>query len=53
MVQFRNRSALRGAEQLLINAMASVETQTGSGIGARRASPPTSTASMPSCWCRA
>ncbi len=33
-VTFRNRSALRGAEQLLINALASTETQTGGGNGA-------------------
>lgn len=33
-VTFRNRSALRGAEQLLINAIASTETQTGGGNGA-------------------
>ena len=32
-VSFRNRSALRGGEQLLINAVASTETQTGSGTG--------------------
>ncbi|WP_201986642.1 translocation and assembly module lipoprotein TamL [Hymenobacter rubidus] len=32
-VSFRNRSALRGGEQLLINAVASTETQTGSGSG--------------------
>ena len=33
-VTFRNRSALRGAEQLLINGIASTETQTGGGNGA-------------------
>ncbi|MDQ2773148.1 MAG: BamA/TamA family outer membrane protein, partial [Bacteroidota bacterium] len=33
-VTFRNRSALRGAEQLLINGIASTETQTGNGNGA-------------------
>ena len=33
-VTYRNRSALRGAEQLLINAIASTETQTGNGNGA-------------------
>ncbi len=33
-VQFRNRSALRGAEQLLINAVASTETQTRAPQGA-------------------
>ncbi|WP_457070950.1 translocation and assembly module lipoprotein TamL [Hymenobacter sp. UYAg731] len=32
-VSFRNRSALRGGEQLIINAVASTETQTGSGSG--------------------
>ncbi|WP_460609512.1 translocation and assembly module lipoprotein TamL [Hymenobacter terrigena] len=32
-VSFRNRSALRGGEQLLVNAVASTETQTGSGSG--------------------
>ena len=32
-VSFRNRSALRGGEQLLLNAVASTETQTGSGTG--------------------
>ena len=32
-VSFRNRSALRGGEQLLINAIASTETQSGSGTG--------------------
>lgn len=31
IVAFRNRSALRGGEQLLINATASTETQTGGG----------------------
>lgn len=30
-VSFRNRSALRGAEQLIVNATASVETQTRAG----------------------
>jgi hypothetical protein len=33
-VSFRNRSALRGAEQLIVNAVASTETQTGNGNGA-------------------
>ncbi|MGI4761078.1 MAG: BamA/TamA family outer membrane protein [Janthinobacterium lividum] len=33
-VQFRNRSALRGAEQLLINAVASTETSTRAPAGA-------------------
>jgi len=33
-VQFRNRSALRGAEQLLINAVASTETSTRAPQGA-------------------
>ena len=33
-VSFRNRSALRGAEQLLLNAVASTETQTGGSNGA-------------------
>ncbi|WP_035567247.1 BamA/TamA family outer membrane protein [Hymenobacter sp. IS2118] len=33
-VTFRNRSAFRGAEQLLINGIASTETQTGGGNGA-------------------
>ncbi len=33
IVAFRNRSALRGGEQLLVNATASTETQTGSGAG--------------------
>ncbi len=33
-VTFRNRSALRGAEQLLVNGVASTETQTGNGNGA-------------------
>ena len=33
-VTFRNRSALRGAEQLLVNAIASTETQTGGNNGA-------------------
>ncbi|MBF9223851.1 translocation and assembly module lipoprotein TamL [Hymenobacter ruricola] len=32
-VSFRNRSALRGGEQLLLNAVASTETQTGSAAG--------------------
>ena len=32
-VSFRNRSALRGGEQLLLNAVASTETQTNSGSG--------------------
>ena len=35
-ISFRNRSALRGGEQLLVNAVASTETQTGnssSGLG--------------------
>ncbi|MDO7845149.1 BamA/TamA family outer membrane protein [Hymenobacter sp. M29] len=32
-VSFRNRSALRGGEQLLVNAVASTETQTGNGSG--------------------
>ena len=32
-VSFRNRSALRGGEQLLFSAVASIETQTGSGTG--------------------
>ncbi|WP_165768227.1 translocation and assembly module lipoprotein TamL [Hymenobacter amundsenii] len=32
VVQYRNRSALRGAEQLLINAKASVETGQGSAL---------------------
>ncbi|MBO2013157.1 BamA/TamA family outer membrane protein [Hymenobacter negativus] len=33
-VSFRNRSALRGAEQLIVNAVASTETQTSSDNGA-------------------
>lgn len=33
-VQYRNRSALRGAEQLLVNAVASTETQTKAPAGA-------------------
>ncbi len=33
-IQFRNRSALRGAEQLLINAVASTETSTRAPAGA-------------------
>ncbi|MBF9141542.1 translocation and assembly module lipoprotein TamL [Hymenobacter properus] len=33
-VSFRNRSALRGGEQLLVNAVVSTETQTGNGNGA-------------------
>jgi hypothetical protein len=33
-VSFRNRSALRGAEQLIVNATASVETQTRAGTNA-------------------
>ncbi len=33
VVQFRNRSALRGAEQLLVNARASFETGNGVAIG--------------------
>ena len=32
VVQFRNRSALRGAEQLLINAKASIETGQGTAL---------------------
>ncbi|GAC1595777.1 MAG: BamA/TamA family outer membrane protein [Hymenobacter sp.] len=32
-VSFRNRSALRGGEQLLLTGVASTETQTGSGRG--------------------
>ncbi len=32
-VSFRNRSALRGGEQLLLNAVASTETQSGNGEG--------------------
>ena len=32
-VSYRNRSALRGGEQLLLNAVASTETQTGSSTG--------------------
>ncbi|MBD2723153.1 translocation and assembly module lipoprotein TamL [Hymenobacter armeniacus] len=33
-LSFRNRSALRGGEQLLVNAVASTETQSGNGNGA-------------------
>lgn len=33
-VSFRNRSALRGGEQLLVNGVVSTETQTGNGNGA-------------------
>ncbi len=33
-VSFRNRSALRGGEQLLVNAVASTETQSGGSNGA-------------------
>ncbi|MDO7850327.1 translocation and assembly module lipoprotein TamL [Hymenobacter convexus] len=33
-VSFRNRSALRGGEQLLVNLVASTETQSGNGNGA-------------------
>ena len=32
-VSFRNRSALRGGEQLLLNAVVSTETQSGGGTG--------------------